>query len=130
MQVNYYKGLRKYKEGKLEVLVGRTPKETLESLIKRRLNKALDDVGYTIRYFETIGYKESELYKTNPFVIEQLEVKNHRFYGMKFDIIIIDDNSFVYGEHFVSEYGRKETFIKQFAISFVEILITGDYSRD
>ncbi len=36
--------IEKYKQGKLEVLTGRTPKETLESLIKRRINKAISDV--------------------------------------------------------------------------------------
>ncbi len=70
--------------------------DTQVEVIKSRnlVEKALDSVGYTTKYFETIGYKESELYKNNPFVIEQLDVKNPQFYGLKFDIIILDDNSF------------------------------------
>jgi len=36
--------IRNFEAGELKVLIGRTPKESLETLIKRRLNKALDEV--------------------------------------------------------------------------------------
>ncbi len=36
--------IRSFETGELKVLIGRTPKESLETLIKRRLNKALDEV--------------------------------------------------------------------------------------
>ncbi|MBI4009904.1 MAG: DNA-directed RNA polymerase subunit A' [Candidatus Aenigmarchaeota archaeon] len=36
--------IRNFESGELKVLIGRTPKESLETLIKRRLNKALDEV--------------------------------------------------------------------------------------
>ncbi len=36
--------IKEFEEGKLRALIGRTPKETLASLIKRRLNKCLDEV--------------------------------------------------------------------------------------
>ncbi len=36
--------IQEFNRGELKVLVGRSPKESLETLIKRRLNKALDDV--------------------------------------------------------------------------------------
>lgn len=36
--------IEEFNRGELKVLTGRTPKESLETLIKRRLNKALDDV--------------------------------------------------------------------------------------
>jgi DNA-directed RNA polymerase subunit A' len=37
-----------FESGKLRVLIGRTPKESLETLIKRRLNKALNEVEETL----------------------------------------------------------------------------------
>ena len=36
--------IRKFETGELRVLIGRSPKESLETMIKRRLNKALDEV--------------------------------------------------------------------------------------
>jgi DNA-directed RNA polymerase subunit A' len=36
--------IKKFEKGELKVLIGRTPKESLETLIKRRLNKALNEV--------------------------------------------------------------------------------------
>ena len=36
--------IREFESGELKVLIGRSPKESLETLIKRRLNKALDEV--------------------------------------------------------------------------------------
>ena len=45
--------IEEYEEGRLEVLVGRTPKESLENLIKRRLNRCLNEVGDIVaRYVE------------------------------------------------------------------------------
>ncbi len=88
--------------------------DTQVEIIKSRnlVEKALDDVGYTTKYFETVGYKENELYKTNPFVIEHLDVKNPHFYGMKFDIIILDDNSF---EIKPASKGFLSTLVKDFS---------------
>ena len=40
--------LRQYKKNELKILVGRTPKESVETLIKRRANKALNEVGDVI----------------------------------------------------------------------------------
>ena len=40
--------IKSFESGELKVLVGRTPKESLETLIKRRLNKALDEVESVI----------------------------------------------------------------------------------
>lgn len=40
--VNEY--IKEFEAGDLKVLIGRSPKESLETLIKRRLNKALDEV--------------------------------------------------------------------------------------
>ncbi len=36
--------IRKFEKGELKTLAGRSPKESLETLIKRRLNRALDEV--------------------------------------------------------------------------------------
>jgi DNA-directed RNA polymerase subunit A' len=36
--------IKEFEKGELKVLIGRTPKESLETLIKRRLNKALNEV--------------------------------------------------------------------------------------
>ena len=36
--------IKEFESGELKVLIGRSPKESLETLIKRRLNKALDEV--------------------------------------------------------------------------------------
>lgn len=40
--------IEQYNKGEMKVLTGRTPKESLESAIKRRVNKALDEVGEII----------------------------------------------------------------------------------
>ena len=40
-----------YERGELKALIGRTPEETLESLIKRRLNKSLNEVEEVIERF-------------------------------------------------------------------------------
>jgi DNA-directed RNA polymerase subunit A' len=36
--------IKEFEKGELKVLIGRTPKESLETLIKRRLNKALNEI--------------------------------------------------------------------------------------
>ncbi|MEM5790547.1 MAG: DNA-directed RNA polymerase subunit A' [Candidatus Aenigmatarchaeota archaeon] len=43
--------IQSYEKGELEVLIGRTPKETLESLIKRRLNRCLNEVEEIVEKF-------------------------------------------------------------------------------
>jgi len=40
--------IEEYKRGELKVLLGKTPKESVETLIKRRVNKALNEVGEVI----------------------------------------------------------------------------------
>ncbi len=40
--------IEQYNKGEIKVLAGRTPKESLESMIKRRVNKALDEVSQII----------------------------------------------------------------------------------
>lgn len=43
--------IQSYEKGELEVLIGRTPKETLENLIKRRLNRCLNEVEEIVEKF-------------------------------------------------------------------------------
>ncbi len=67
--------------------------DTEVEIIKSRhlIEKALEKVGYGIRYFATAGYKESELYKNSPIIITELKVKDPLFYGTKFIIEPIND---------------------------------------
>lgn len=68
--------------------------DTEVEIIKSRnlIEKALNEVGYDIRYFTTTGYKERELYKTGPIEITELKVKDPIFYGTKFIIEPINDS--------------------------------------
>ena len=43
--------IKSYEKGELKVLIGRTPKETLENLIKRRLNRCLNEVEEVIEKY-------------------------------------------------------------------------------
>ncbi len=67
--------------------------DTEVEIIKSRhlIEKALEKVGYGIRYFTTVGYKEKELYKNSPIIITELKVKDPLFYGTKFIIEPIND---------------------------------------
>jgi capsular exopolysaccharide synthesis family protein len=70
--------------------------DTEVEIIKSRhlIKKALENVGYNIRYFTTIGYKERELYKTSPIEITELKVKDPLFYNTKFVIEPINETSY------------------------------------
>ncbi len=70
--------------------------DTEVEIIKSRqlIEKALDKVGYKIRYFTTSGYKTQELYRNSPIEVTELKVKNPLFYNTKFVIEPIDDNSY------------------------------------
>ncbi len=70
--------------------------DTEVEIIKSRnlIEKALDKVGYGIQYFTSDGYKEGELYKNSPIEISELKVKNSLFYGTKFVVKSIGDNSY------------------------------------
>ena len=70
--------------------------DTEVEIIKSRqlIEKALGKVGYNLRYFTTVGYKEGELYKNSPIAVTELKVKDPLFYNTKFIIEPIDDKSF------------------------------------
>jgi capsular exopolysaccharide synthesis family protein len=70
--------------------------DTEVEIIKSRhlIEKALENVGYNIRYFTTSGYKEVELYKNSPIEITELKVKDPLFYNTKFVIEPINDTTY------------------------------------
>jgi capsular exopolysaccharide synthesis family protein len=69
-----------------------TQVEILKS--KQLIEAAIDKVGYQTRYFSYNNYKKVELYKTSPFEITDLEVKDPRFYNKEFIIVPIDEDRF------------------------------------
>ncbi len=70
--------------------------DTEVEIIKSRnlIEKALEKVGYDIRYFQTSGYKEQELYKNSPIEITELKIKSPLYYGTKFIIEPLNDSSY------------------------------------
>ncbi len=81
---------------------GSTLIDTEVEIIKSRalIEKALEEVGFNVRYFTANSYKEIELYKDNPITINELHVKNPLVYGTKFIIEPISQKSFkIYVDH-------------------------------
>ena len=70
--------------------------DTEVEILKSRslIEKALEDVGFQIRYFTFNNYKEIELYKNTPIEISELKVKNPFVYGTKFIIEPLNDQKF------------------------------------
>jgi len=70
--------------------------DTEVEIIKSRhlIEKALENVGYDMRYFTTSGYKVQELYKNSPIEITELKVKDPLFYNTKFIIEPLNDNTY------------------------------------
>ncbi|HHH72866.1 MAG TPA: hypothetical protein ENL04_03475, partial [Sulfuricurvum sp.] len=70
--------------------------DTEVEILKSRslIEKALEDVGFQVRYFTFNNYKEIELYKSSPIKISELKVKNPLVYGTKFVVEPINDQKF------------------------------------
>ena len=70
--------------------------DTEVEIIKSRhlVEKALENVGYDVRYFTTQGYKEQELYKNSPIQVTELKVKDPIFYNTKFIIEPVNNDSY------------------------------------
>ncbi len=70
--------------------------DTQVEIIRSRnlIEQAVDKIGYRTHYYAISHYKENELYKDSPIELAALEVKNSHFYGTKFMIDVIDDQSF------------------------------------
>lgn len=76
--------------------------DTEVSILKSRslIEKALEDVGFQIRYFTFNNYKEIELYKDTPIEVKELTVKNPLVYGSRFIVEPIDGEKFkLYVDH-------------------------------
>ena len=68
----------------------------IEILKSRNLiDKALESVHYSIRYFTKEGLKNVEMYKNSPFDIQKLVIKDPLFYGQKFVIKQISDDTYL-----------------------------------
>ena len=76
--------------------------DTEVEILKSRslIEKALEDVGFQIRYFTFNNYKQIELYKNMPVEVNELKIKNSLVYGTKFVIEPINDKKFkLYVDH-------------------------------
>ncbi len=68
----------------------------IEILKSRNLiDKAIEAVNYNIRYFTKDGLKTVELYKSAPFRIDNLVVKDPLFYNRNFVVKQIDSQSYL-----------------------------------
>jgi len=69
-----------------------TEVEVLRS--RKIISEAVEKIGYQVRYFEIHGYKNVELYKSSPILVDKLKVKNQEFYGVWFYIEPVDEEHF------------------------------------
>ena len=70
--------------------------ETEMDVIKSRflLSKAIDSASLQIKYYKKDLFKKKEFYKKLPITIQNINIKNKKFYDKTFKVTILDNKRF------------------------------------